>query len=238
MYSILVCDDDRDIVNALKIYLEGDGYSVIPAYSGHEAVNAVREQNIDLALLDIMMPGMDGLEATRALREFENIPIILITAKSEDSDKVLGLNVGADDYITKPFSPTEVLARVRSHLRRYNTLGGRESGASRTVGGDVYTLGGITLDDGAKSVTVDGDPVSLTPIEYSILLLFMRNPGHVFSTTEIYSKVWSEPSHSASYGGDGTVPVHIRHIREKIEIDPANPRYLKAVWGHGYKLGE
>ncbi|MCD8311218.1 MAG: response regulator transcription factor [Firmicutes bacterium] len=237
MYTILVCDDDKDIVNALKIYLEGDGYKVVPAYSGREAVDAVKKEQIDLALLDIMMPEMDGITATRAVREFENIPIILITAKSEDSDKVLGLNVGADDYITKPFSPMEVLARVRSQLRRYNTLGGRELNQSKSDT-DVYAFGGIELDDRTKTVKVDGEVVSLTPIEYSILLLFLKNPGRVFSTADIYARVWNEPTGSSLYGGDGTVPVHIRHLREKLEITPERPRYIKAVWGHGYKLGE
>lgn len=227
MYTILICDDDRDIVSALDIYLTSEDYQTVKAYDGLEALKAVEEQPVDLILMDIMMPGLDGIRATARLRERCNVPIILLTAKSEDADKVLGLNIGADDYITKPFNPIEVLARVRSQLRRYTSLGGK-------CGGEDYVLanGGIWLDDNAKSVTVDGEPVSLTPLEYNILLLFLKNPGRVFSTSQIYELVWND----ASTGSESTVAVHIRHLREKIEIDPANPQYIKVVWGLGYKM--
>ena len=227
MHTILICDDDRDIVSALNIYLTGEGYRTVCAYNGEEAIAAVRRESIDLILMDIMMPRMDGIRATAALREEGNVPIILLTAKSEDSDKVLGLTVGADDYITKPFNPIEVIARVKSQLRRYTLLGGK----ARTEDG-VLRNGALALDDGAKSVTVDGEPVSLTPIEYSILRLLMKSPGRVYSTAQIYEQVWNDPA----LGSENTVAVHIRHLREKIEIDPANPRYIKVVWGLGYKL--
>lgn len=228
MANILICDDERDIVSALKIYLSSEGYTLYEAYTGREALDIVRKHDIHLILMDIMMPEMDGIAATAKLREEYNIPIILLTAKSEDTDKVLGLNIGADDYITKPFNPIEVLARVKSQLRRYTTLGGqRKEETSR-----VLRNGGIALDDAAKSVTVDGEGVSLTPIEYNILLLLMKNPGRVFSTGQIYELVWNDPS----LGSENTVAVHIRHLREKIEIDPANPRYIKVVWGLGYKM--
>ena len=229
MYNILVCDDDRDIVAALKIYLTAEGYEVSEAFSGSQAVEAVRRGEVQLVLMDVMMPGMDGITATAKIREFSNIPVIMLTAKSEDTDKVLGLNVGADDYITKPFNPIEVTARVRSHLRRYITLGGANAPGPAA---DSITIGGITLCDSEKSVTLDGEPVALTPIEYSILQLLMQNPGRVFSSREIYSRVW----HGESYGSDSTVSVHIRHLREKLEFDPAEPRYLKVVWGQGYKM--
>ena len=227
MHTILICDDDRDIVSALNIYLTGEGYRTVCAYNGEEAIAAVRRESIDLILMDIMMPRMDGIRATAALREEGNIPIILLTAKSEDSDKVLGLTIGADDYITKPFNPIEVIARVKSQLRRYTLLGGKAS----TEDG-ILRNGALALDDGAKSVTVDGEPVSLTPIEYSILRLLMKSPGRVYSTTQIYEQVWNDPV----LGSENTVAVHIRHLREKIEIDPANPRYIKVVWGLGYKM--
>lgn len=226
MYNILICDDDRDIVSALGIYLSGEGYGIIPAYNGEEALAAVREHEIHLILMDVMMPRLDGIRATAKLREDCNIPIILLTAKSEDADKVLGLNIGADDYITKPFNPLEVIARVRSQLRRYTNLGGlprRET---------LLVSGGVVMDDEAKSVTVDEEPVSLTPIEYSLLRLLLSNKGRVFSTSEIYEKVWNDPS----LGCENTVAVHIRHLREKIEINPAEPRYIKVVWGQGYKM--
>ena len=222
-YNILVCDDDRDIVEALRIYLSAEGYRIFPAYTGQEAMAVIRQENIHLVLMDIMMPVLDGISATVRLREKYNIPVILLTAKSEDTDKVLGLTIGADDYVTKPFSPMEVVARVKSQLRRYTTLGGRSAAEESAV---TLHNGGIALNDAAKSVTVDGEPVSLTPIEYNILLLLMK------STAQIYEMVWNDPS----LGSENTVAVHIRHLREKIEIDPANPRYIKVVWGLGYKM--
>ena len=227
MYNILVCDDQPDIVNALKIYLTPEGYHLYQAFTGKEAIEIVQNNDIHLVLLDIMMPVMDGITATAKIREFSNVPIILLTAKSETEDKVLGLNVGADDYITKPFVPVEVLARVRSQLRRYAQLGSRQE---ETAG--ELTIGGITLDDRTKAVTVEGEPVSLTPTEYAILHLLMANPGKVFSTKNPYEAVWQE----AALGSEGAVAVHIRHLREKIEIDPSDPRYLKVVWGQGYKI--
>ena len=226
MANILICDDERDIVSALKIYLSAENYTLFEAFTGREALDIVRKNDIHLILMDIMMPEMDGISATAKLREKFNIPIILLTAKSEDTDKVLGLNVGADDYITKPFNPIEVLARVRSQLRRYTTLGGMEQKPSKLV------IGGIVLDDETKQVSVDGEGVSLTPIEYNILLLLMRHPGKVYSSGQIYEQVWNE----TDFGSEGAVAVHIRHLREKLEIDPSNPRYLKVVWGLGYKM--
>ena len=229
MYNILICDDQPDIVNALKIYLKPEGYQLYEAFTGQEALEIVKHNNIHLILLDIMMPVMDGITATARIREFSNAPIILLSAKSETEDKVLGLNVGADDYITKPFVPVEVLARVRSQLRRYAKLGSRPEQQA-----GMLTIGGIVLDDRTKSVTVDGDPVALTPTEYSILHLLMANPGKVYSTKALYESVWQE----AALGSEGAVAVHIRHLREKIEIDPASPRYLRVVWGQGYVMGE
>ena len=225
MANILICDDERDIVSALKIYLSSEGYTLFEAYTGREALEVVKKHDIHLILMDIMMPEMDGISATAKLRETCNVPIILLTAKSEDTDKVLGLNVG-DDYITKPFNPMEVLARVRSQLRRYTSLGGMEQKPNRIV------IGGIALDDDTKTVTVDGEPVNLTPIEYNILLLLMRHPGRVYSSAQIYEKVWNE----SAFGSEGAVAVHIRHLREKLEINPSEPRYLKVVWGLGYKM--
>ena len=227
MYNVLICDDQPDIVNALKIYLAPEGYQLYEAFTGKEAVEIVRRNDIHLILLDVMMPVMDGITATAKIREFSNAPIILLTAKSETEDKVLGLNVGADDYITKPFVPVEVLARVRSQLRRYSHLGSRPE----TEDGNL-TVGGVTLDDRTKSVTVDGENVSLTPTEYAILRLLMANPGKVFSTKVLYESVWQE----TALGSEGAVAVHIRHLREKIEINPSEPRYLKVVWGQGYKM--
>ena len=227
MYSILICDDESDIVNALKIYLAPEGYRLFEAFNGKQALEIVRENDIHLILLDVMMPVMDGITATSRIRELSNAPIILLTAKSETEDKVLGLNVGADDYITKPFVPVEVLARVRSQLRRYDRLGSKPE----TVDGNL-TVGGVTLDDRTKSVTVDGENVSLTPTEYAILHLLMANPGKVFSTKVLYESVWQE----TALGSEGAVAVHIRHLREKIEINPSEPRYLKVVWGQGYKM--
>ena len=227
MYNVLICDDQPDIVNALKIYLTPEGYHLFEAYTGQEALDVVRKNDIHLILLDVMMPVMDGITATSKIRAFSNAPIILLTAKSETEDKVLGLNVGADDYITKPFVPVEVLARVRSQLRRYDRLGSKPE----TVDGNL-TVGGVTLDDRTKSVTVDGENVSLTPTEYAILHLLMANPGKVFSTKVLYESVWQE----TALGSEGAVAVHIRHLREKIEINPSEPRYLKVVWGQGYKM--
>ena len=226
MANILICDDERDIVSALKIYLSSEGYTLFEAYTGREALEVVKKHDIHLILMDIMMPEMDGISATAKLRETCNVPIILLTAKSEDTDKVLGLNMGADDYITKPFNHMEVLARVRSQLRRYTSLGGLEQKPNRIV------IGGIALDDDTKTITVDGEPVSLTPIEYNILLLLMRHPGRVYSSAQIYEKVWNE----SAFGSEGAVAVHIRHLREKLEINPSEPRYLKVVWGLGYKM--
>ena len=229
MYNVLICDDQPDIVNALKIYLAPEGYQMFEAYTGKEALDVVRDHDIHLILLDIMMPVMDGITATSKIREISNAPIILLTAKSETEDKVLGLNVGADDYITKPFVPVEVLARVRSQLRRYARLGSKTTEAQAETS---ITVGGITLDDRTKSVLVDGEPVALTPTEYAILHLLMANPGKVYSTKLLYESVWQE----AALGSEGAVAVHIRHLREKIEINPSEPRYLKVVWGQGYKL--
>ena len=226
MHNILVCDDDRDIVAALKIYLSGGEYRVFEAYNGAEAVEAVRKNDIHLVLMDIMMPELDGIAATAAIRRESNAPIILLTAKSESSDKVLGLNVGADDYITKPFDPVEVLARVKSQLRRFLQLGAAVKAPSE------LTVGGITLDHDAKRVTLDGEEIALTPKEYDILYYLMQHPGKVFTPAELYSAVWNE----APVGIDNTVAVHIRHLREKLEINPSEPRYLKVVWGKGYKL--
>ena len=227
MYNVLICDDQPDIVNALKIYLAPEGYRLFEAYTGKEALEITRNNDIHLILLDVMMPVMDGITATAKIREFSNVPIILLTAKSETEDKVLGLNVGADDYITKPFIPVEVLARVRSQLRRYSRLGSCPEPEAGSI-----SVGGVELDDRTKSVTVDGENVALTPTEYAILHLLMTNPGKVFSTKRLYEAVWQE----AALGSEGAVAVHIRHLREKIEINPSEPRYLKVVWGQGYKM--
>ena len=227
MYNILICDDQPDIVSALRIYLTAEGYHFFEAYSGKQALQIMRSEDVHLILMDIMMPEMDGISATTAIREFSNVPIILLTAKSETEDKVLGLNAGADDYITKPFEPAEVLARVRSHLRRYAQLGSRTEENPSEI-----TMGSIVLNDKTKTVTVEGDPVSLTPTEYSILYLLMTHPGEVYSTKALYEAVWQE----VALGNEGSVAVHIRHLREKIEINPSEPRYLKVVWGQGYKM--
>lgn len=226
MYNVLVCDDEADIAAALKIYLEAEGYRVFLAANGREALACVRHEPVQLILLDIMMPGIDGLTTLAQLREFSNVPVIFLTAKSEDTDKILGLNVGADDYITKPFNPVEVLARVRSQLRRYLQLGGGMENPA------LLQIGGIVLDDNAKTVTLDGEPVSLTPKEYDILRFLMQNPGKVFSPSELYRKVWNDIPLNA----DNALAVHIRHLREKLEITPSEPRYLKVVWGKGYKM--
>ena len=229
MANILICDDDMDIVAALKIYLSNEDYRLFTAYTGRQALECLKSNEIDLVLMDIMMPEMDGIAATVKLREEYNIPVILLIAKSESSDKVLGLNIGADDYVTKPFDPVEVQARVRSQLRRYMRLGGQQKAEKKS---ELITIGGIELNDAEKTVTVDGEAVSLTPIEYSILLLLMRNPNRVFSSRQIYELVWNENA----LGSEGAVAVHIRHLREKIEINPSDPRYIKVVWGQGYKM--
>ena len=226
MYRIVVCDDEKDIVSALRIYLESEGYEVLEAYNGKEAVALTAGQEIHLVLMDIMMPVMDGITAMVKIREISNVPVILLTAKSEDTDKVLGLTVGADDYITKPFNPVELQARDKTQLRRYMMLGG---GKPKN---DILTIGGIELDDKSKEVTLDGELVALTRTEYDILKLLLEHRGQVFSPAQIYQKVWKD----VAYGTENTVAVHIRHLREKLEYDPANPRYLKVVWGRGYKI--
>jgi len=226
--TILICDDDKEITAAISIYLINEGYATLLAYNGRQALSMLEQNEIHLIIMDIMMPEMDGLRATMEIRRERNIPIIMLSAKSEDTDKILGLNMGADDYITKPFNPLELIARVRSQLRRYTSLGsmpGRESE-------NVYIVGGLMLDDDHKTVTLDGDDVRLTPLEYKILHLLIRYPGRVFSIDEIYERVWGEES----IGGGSTVTVHIRRIREKIELDPKNPKYIKVVWGIGYKI--
>ena len=227
MYNILICDDQPDIVSALRIYLAPEGYQFFEVANGQQALDIMQKEDIHLVLLDVMMPVMDGLAATEKIREFSNIPIILLTAKSELEDKVRGLNAGADDYITKPFEPVEVLARVRSHLRRYALLGSKTEDNSFEI-----VIGGIVLNDRTKTVTVEGEPVNLTPTEYSILYLLMTHPGEVYSTKALYEAVWQE----VALGNEGSVAVHIRHLREKIEINPSEPRYLKVVWGQGYKI--
>ena len=228
MAKILVCDDDKEIVEAIEIYLTQDGHQVLEAYDGIEAVEILKKESVDLLIMDIMMPRMDGIRATLKIREKHNIPIIILSAKSEDADKILGLNIGADDYITKPFNPLELVARVKSHLRRYMQLGSTTIKESEAV----YTVGGLAINDDLKEVTVDGEPVKLTPIEYNILLLLVKHQGKVFSIDQIYENIWNENA----VGVDNTVAVHIRHIREKIEINPKEPRYLKVVWGLGYKI--
>ena len=228
MYNILVCDDERDIVSALQIYLESDGYEVCTAYNGVQAIEIFNKNNIHLILMDIMMPQMDGITAMLKIRENSNVPIILLTAKGEDTDKILGLNVGADDYVTKPFNPVELLARVRSQIRRYTKLGG----SSIQFYDDIITIGCISINDASKTVAVDGEVVNLTPTEYEILKLLMENSGKVMSQKEIYESVRNE----VAFGAENTIAVHIRHLREKIEINPSEPRYLKVVWAHGYKF--
>ncbi|MBQ8641623.1 MAG: response regulator transcription factor [Clostridia bacterium] len=226
MYTILVCDDEKDIVSAIEIYLSTEGYRILTAGNGAEALEILGKETVHLVLMDIMMPVMDGISATAKIRRESNVPILFLTAKSESSDKILGLGIGADDYITKPFDPMELVARVRSHLRRYTTLGSMDKPA------DVLVNGGIELDDGAKKVTVDGEEISLTPIEYSMLRMFMQHPGQVFSIRQIYEQVWNE----TAIGNENAVAVHIRHLREKTEINPSEPRYIKVVWGLGYKM--
>lgn len=226
MYNILICDDEKDIVNALKIYLNDSQYQFFEAYNGKQALEIIDAEDIHLVLLDIMMPVMDGIETLAKLRQFSNIPVIFLTAKSEEVDMIMGLNMGADDYITKPFRPMEVTARVKSHLRRFLQLGAGE------IKPDVLRIGGVELNDKAKQVLVDGESISLTPTEYEILKLLMEHPNEVFSPKEIYRRIWKENP----YGTENIVAVHIRHIREKIEIDATNPRYLKVIWGQGYKM--
>lgn len=228
MYNVLICDDEVDIVNALEIYLSSEEIRIYKAFNGKEAVETVKNNDIQLVLLDIMMPVMDGIQAINEIRKFSNIPVIFLSAKGEDTDKILGLNVGADDYVTKPFNPVEVIARVKSNLRRYMTLGGAVKTAS------AIKLNGIEIDDDMKQIFVDGEEIKLTPIEYEILKLLVSNPGKVFSSKEIYTNVWKNALYDVN-GTDGTVAVHIRHIREKIEINPAEPRHIKVVWGQGYK---
>lgn len=228
MYNVLVCDDEKDIVSALKIYLTSEGHHVVEAYNGKEAVSIVENQEIHLVLMDIMMPVMDGIQAMVKIREISNVPVILLTAKGEDTDKVLGLTVGADDYVTKPFNPVELQARVKSQLRRYMQLGSGNQNLGKSH------MGGIEMDDKAKEVTLDGEKVNLTRTEYDILKLLMDHPGEVFSPNQIYEKVWKDNP----YGTENTVAVHIRHLREKIEYNPQEPRYLKVVWGRGYKMEE
>jgi len=226
MYNVLVCDDEKDIVSALKIYLTSEGYNVFEASNGKEAVEVVESEEIHLVLMDIMMPVMDGIQAMVKIREKSNVPVILLTAKGEDTDKVLGLTVGADDYVTKPFNPVELQARVKSQLRRYMLLGS----GNQSIG--KARMGGIEMDDKAKEVTLDGEKVNLTRTEYDILKLLMDHPGEVFSPNQIYEKVWNDNP----FGTENTVAVHIRHLREKIEYNPQEPRYLKVVWGRGYKM--
>lgn len=227
MVNILVCDDDHEIVDAIEIYLLQEGFQVFKAYDGIEALEVLKKNDIQLLIIDIMMPRLDGIHAIMKIRENSSIPIIILSAKTEDPDKILGLNVGADDYLPKPFNPLELVARVKSQLRRYTKLGNMAT-ESQTV----YSVGGLVMNDDTKEVTVDDEPVKLTPIEYNILLLLVKNQGRVFSIDQIYEKIWNEQA----IGADNTVAVHIRHIREKIEINPREPRYLKVVWGVGYKV--
>ena len=228
MFHILVCDDDKEIVEAIEIYLSQEGYDVLKAYDGIEAMEILEEKEVNLLIIDVMMPRLDGIRATLKIREKNSLPIIILSAKSEDSDKILGLNIGADDYLTKPFNPLELVARVKSQLRRYTQLGSRVTEQQE----EIYVTGGLMINDERKEVTVDGELVKLTPIEYNILLLLMKNQGRVFSINQIYEAIWNEDA----IGADNTVAVHIRHIQEKIEINPKEPRYLKVVWGVGYKI--
>lgn len=228
MFKILVCDDDKEIVEAIEIYLTQEGYEVLKAYDGEEAIQTLKKEHVDLLIMDVMMPRLDGIRATLKIREENSLPIIILSAKSEDADKILGLNIGADDYVTKPFNPLELVARAKSQLRRYTQLGSTVQDEKK----EVYEVGGLSINDELKEVTVDGESVRLTPIEYNILLLLVKNQGKVFSIDQIYKNIWNEEA----IGADNTVAVHIRHIREKIEINPKEPRYLKVVWGVGYKI--
>ena len=227
MMNILVCDDDREIVDAIEIYLNQEGYRVLKAYDGEQALEVLKTESVQLVIIDIMMPKLDGIRATIKIRESNSVPVIFLSAKSEDTDKILGLNVGADDYVTKPFNPLELVARVKSNLRRYTSLG-----SLNVTNNALFVAGGLCMNDDTKEVTVDGELVKLTPIEYNILLLLVKNQGRVFSIDQIYENIWNEEA----IGADNTVAVHIRHIREKIEINPKEPRYLKVVWGVGYKV--
>ena len=224
--NILVCDDQQEIVEAIEIYLKNEGYEIFKAYDGQEALEVLDRETIHLIIMDVMMPRMDGIRATLKIRENRNIPVIMLSAKSEDTDKIMGLNIGADDYVTKPFNPLELIARVKSQLRRYTKLGSAESREH------VFQTGELVVDDERKEVTVDGEPVRMTPVEYKILLLLTKNAGRVFSIEQIYEQVWNEPA----YSPENTVAVHVRRIREKIEINPKEPKYLKVVWGIGYKI--
>lgn len=228
MQTILVCDDDKEIVDAIDIYLTGEGFHILKAYDGYDALKILETEHADLMIIDVMMPGLDGIRTTLKVRETSSIPIIILSAKSEDSDKILGLNIGADDYLSKPFNPLELVARVKSQLRRYTQLGNLNQSSNE----NIYKCGGLTINDDTKEVFVDDEPIKLTPIEYNILLLLTKNAGKVFSIDEIYKQIWNEEA----IGADNTVAVHIRHIREKIEINPREPRYLKVVWGVGYKI--
>lgn len=228
MFTVLVCDDDKEIVNAIEIYLVQEGYRVLKAYDGIQAIEMLKKEEVHLLVIDVMMPRMDGIRATLKIREESSIPIIILSAKTEDADKILGLNIGADDYVSKPFNPLELVARVKSQLRRYTALGTMKEAED----GNVFTTGGLVINDDLKEVTVDGEVVKLTPIEYNILLLLVKHQGKVFSINQIYESIWNEDA----IGADNTVAVHIRHIREKIEINPKDPRYLKVVWGVGYKV--
>lgn len=227
MYKILVCDDDKEIADAIEIYLTNEGYQVVKAYNGFEALDVLEQTEVHLIIMDIMMPKMDGMRATLKIRESKNIPIIMLSAKSEDYDKIMGLNMGADDYLTKPFNPLELIARVKSQLRRYTRLGSMQIQSK-----GIYRNGGLELNEETREVTVDGEAVRLTPVEFGILSFLIKEPGRVFSIDQIYENVWKEPSFSP----ENTVSVHIRRIREKIEINPKEPKYLKVVWGVGYKI--
>ena len=227
MANILVCDDDKEIVDAIEVYLMNEGYQIYKAYDGEQAIQMIKMHDIHLLIMDVMMPRLDGIHATLKIREYSSIPIIILSAKSEDTDKILGLNIGADDYVTKPFNPLELIARVKSNLRRYTSLG-----SLNVENNAMFAVGGLSINDDTKEVTVDGEIVKLTPIEYNILLLLVKNQGRVFSINQIYESIWNEDA----IGADNTVAVHIRHIREKIEINPKEPKYLKVVWGVGYKI--
>ena len=224
--NILVCDDEKENVDAIEIYLKNEGYQIYKAYDGQQALEVLEQHPIQLIIMDVMMPRLDGIRATLKIRETQNIPVIMLSAKSEDTDKIMGLNIGADDYVTKPFNPLELIARVKSQLRRYTKLGSVQAKEN------VFQTGELVVDDERKEVTVDGEPVRMTPVEYKILLLLIRNAGRVYSIEQIYEKVWNEPA----YSPENTVAVHIRRIREKIEINPKEPKYLKVVWGIGYKI--
>lgn len=228
MYNILVCDDDKEIVKAIEIYLSKEGYKIYKAYNGKEALEIIEKNEIHLIILDIMMPKMDGMEAANRIRQTKSVPIIMLSAKSEDYDKVAGLNNGADDYITKPFNPIELIARVNSQIRRYTTLGSFR----KIEEGNIYKTGDLVIDDDTKQVILEGKEIKLTPTEYNILKFLIKNKGKVYSINQIYENVWEDEA----YGAENIIAVHIRHIREKIEINPKEPKYLKVIWGIGYKI--